>query len=145
MVWKPHATVAAIIERENKFLMVEEMIDRQTVINQPAGHLDDGESLVDAVIREVQEETAWTFTPQAVLGIYRWQHPTEPHTHMRTTFIGSVSGHNPNQELDTPIISADWYSREQLLKLNLRSPMVLRNIDDYLTGLNYPLDLLQNV
>jgi len=145
MVWKPHATVAAVIERDNTFLMVEELIDGQAVINQPAGHLDDNESLIEAVIREVQEETAWTFKPLGVLGIYRWQHPTRGHTHMRTTFFGEVSDHDPNQKLDTPIIKAQWYTLDQLRDENLRSPMVLRCIDDYLDGHRHPLDLLQDV
>ena len=75
MIWKPHATVAAIIERDNKFLLVEEMVQGQAVFNQPAGHLDPDENLVDAVIRETREETAWDFTPEAITGIY---YPKQP-------------------------------------------------------------------
>jgi len=146
MVWKPNATVAAVIERDNAFLMVEERIDGQSVINQPAGHLNDNESLVQAVIREVREETAWTFQPQALLGIYRWQHPVKKLTHMRTTFIGDVIEHDPKQMLDSPIIRAAWFTRDQLQKEgNLRSPMVLRCIDDYLNGQQFPLELLHDV
>lgn len=146
MVWKPNATVAAVIERNNTFLMVEELIDDLRVINQPAGHLDDNESLVEAVIREVREETAWTFQPSALLGIYRWQHPTKKLTHMRTTFIGNVTDHDPDQLLDSPILRAEWFSRDDLQQQgNLRSPMVLRCIDDYLSGKRYPLELLHNV
>lgn len=145
MVWKPHATVAAVVERDNTFLIVEELIDGQRVFNQPAGHLEDGESLIQAVIREVKEETAWVFEPRGLLGIYRWQHPSRQHTHMRTSFIGEVTDHDPAQVLDSPIVSADWYSRSDLLNMNLRSPMVLRNIDDYLQGRLYPLELLQDV
>lgn len=146
MVWKPHATVAAVIERDDTFLMVEELIDGETVINQPAGHLDDDESLIEAVIREVQEETAWTFKPAGVLGIYRWRHPTKGHTHMRTTFFGEATDHNPNQPLDSPIIKAQWYTLDQLRNNEkLRSPMVLRCIDDYLNGQRHPLALLHDV
>lgn len=144
MVWKPHTTVAAIIERDNTFLMVEELIDKEKVFNQPAGHLEDNESLIEAVIREVKEETAWAFTPQSVLGIYRWQHPSKGHTHMRTTFIGSVSDHDATQKLDFPIINAIWCTRAELLTKNLRNPMVLQCIDDYLSGMSYPLELLKN-
>ena len=126
--------------------MVEERIDGQVVINQPAGHLNDNESLVQAVIREVSEETAWTFQPQALLGIYRWQHPVKKLTHMRTTFIGKVIEHDPDQPLDSPIIRAEWFTRDQLQsERNLRSPMVLRCIDDYLSGQQFPLELLHDV
>jgi len=89
MVWKPNATVAAVIERNNTFLMVEELIDGQRVINQPAGHLDDNESLVEAVIREVKEETAWTFQPISLLGIYRWQHPTKKQACIKSRMVRS--------------------------------------------------------
>jgi len=146
MAWKPGVTVAAVIERNNTFLMVEELIDGQRVINQPAGHLDDNESLVEAVIREVREETAWNFRPSALLGIYRWQHPTKKLTHMRTTFVGDVIDHDPDQPLDKPVLRAEWFALEQLQKdENLRSPLVLRCIDDYLSGKRYPLELLHNV
>jgi len=146
MVWKPNATVAAVIERNNTFLMVEELIDGLRVINQPAGHLDNNESLVEAIVREVREETAWAFQPRALLGIYRWQHPTKKLTHMRTTFIGEVTDHDPDQLLDSPILRAEWFSRDDLQQQgNLRSPMVLRCIDDYLSGKRYPLELLHNV
>jgi len=146
MAWKPGVTVAAVIERNNTFLMVEELIDGQRVINQPAGHLNDNESFVEAVIREVREETAWTFQPDALTGIYRWQHPEKKHTYIRTTFVGSVTDHDPDQALDKPVLRADWFTHDQLRqKDNLRSPMVLRCIDDYLSGQRHPLELLQNV
>lgn len=145
MVWKPHATVAAVIERDNKFLMVEEVIDGHRVFNQPAGHLEDGESLQKAIIREVKEETAWTFKPHGILGIYLWQHPIKLNTYMRTSFFGDVNDHDSAQMLDSVIVAADWYSRVELASMNLRSPMVLHNIDDYLSGQKYPLELLKYV
>ena len=146
MVWKPHATVAAIIERDNKFLMVEETIHGENRFNQPAGHLDPDESLVDAVIREAKEETAWDFTPEAVTGIYLWKHPVNGETFLRIAFCGPCSNHDPSQALDTGIIHAVWKSREELLQENrLRSPMVIDCIDDYLAGKRYPLDMLVNV
>ena len=77
MIWKPHVTVAAIAEKDSKFLIVEEMVDGQLVYNQPAGHLDSGESLVEAVIRETFEETAWSFQPEARVGIQLWRHPVD--------------------------------------------------------------------
>jgi len=147
MIWKPHATVAAIIERDNKFLMVEELIRGEHLFNQPAGHLDPDESLIDAVIRETQEEAAWTFIPQAVTGIYLWKQPENGETFLRVAVCGSCENHDPEQALDDGILHAVWKSREELAddKIKLRSPMVLDCIDDYLVGKRYPLDMLINV
>ena len=147
MTWKPHSTVAAIIERDNKFLMVEELVHGELVINQPAGHLDPDESLVVAAIRETQEETAWKFTPEAVTGIYLWKHPDNNETFLRVAFCGSCDKHNPSQPLDEGIVRAVWKSREELAneKTKLRSPMVLGCIDDYLSGKRYPLEMLITV
>ncbi len=151
MVWKPHTTVAAIIERDNKFLMVEELIDGEHVYNQPAGHLDPDETLIDAVIRETREESAWHFTPEAVTGIYLWKQPDSKDkpgkTFVRVAVCGGCADHDPDQALDDGIIRACWISRNELANNNyqLRSPMVLDCIDDYLAGKRYPLDLLINV
>ena len=145
MVWKPHATVAAIIEQNNHYLMVEERIDGELVVNQPAGHLNDNESLLEAVIREVQEETARTYHPQGIVSIYRWRNSKKQQTYLRTTFFGQVSERDPEQILDDPIVKTDWYSRKQLQKEKLRSPLVLRCIDDYSAGLRYPLKMLVDV
>lgn len=125
--------------------MVEEKQDNQTVINQPAGHLEDGESLHAAVIRETLEETAWQFQPEAITGIYRWVHPKLDRTYLRVTYTGTVNQHNPDQALDVGILSAQWLSREELLKQQLRSPMVMRCIDDYLAGYRYPLSLCDDI
>jgi len=86
MSWYPHATVAAVIEREGKYLMVEERTSDGIVLNQPAGHLEDNESLIEAVIRETLEETAWHFTPSAITGVYRWRHPANHSTFLRVCF-----------------------------------------------------------
>lgn len=147
MIWKPHATVAAIIERDNKFLMVEELIHGERLFNQPAGHLDPDESLIDAVIRETQEESAWQFIPEAVTGIYLWKHPDNGETFLRVAFCGSCTNHDAGQPLDEGIIEAVWKSREELSQdaHKLRSPMVINCIDDYLAGKRYPLDMLINV
>lgn len=144
MIWKPHATVAAIIERDQKFLLVEEQIEGAVVINQPAGHLDPDENLLQAVIRETREETAWRFNPESVTGIYLWQHPGNGETFLRVAFCGSCDDHDPAQTLDDGILAAVWRTREQLAaqQTQLRSPMVLDCIDDYLAGRRYPLDLL---
>lgn len=146
MVWKPHATVAAIIERDDRFLMVEEISDGQRVINQPAGHLDPDESLIDAVIRETREETAWQFLPEAITGIYLWKHPVNGESFLRVTFCGSCKNHDPTQPLDDGIQAAVWKTRKELIQqANLRSPMVINCIDDYLAGKRFPLDMLIDV
>ena len=147
MIWKPHTTVAAIIEHQGRFLMVEEESDGAIVYNQPAGHLDPNESLIDAAIRETREETAWQFHPEAITGIYRWKQPETERTFVRFAFCGQCSDHQPQQPLDEGILRAVWMSRDELLEQSekLRSPMVLRCIDDYLAGQRYPLALLSEI
>ncbi|MDH5611991.1 MAG: NUDIX hydrolase [Gammaproteobacteria bacterium] len=146
MTWKPHATVAAIIEREGKFLIVEEDIKGEIVYNQPAGHLDPEENLIEAVIRETREETAWLFTPTALVGIYLWPQPNTQRTFLRFAFCGTCSDFDAEQRLDVGILRALWLSKDELLNSKkLRSPMVMQNIDDYLAGQRYPLDILSTV
>jgi ADP-ribose pyrophosphatase YjhB (NUDIX family) len=147
MIWKPHATVAAIIERDKQFLMVEELVHGEHVFNQPAGHLDADESLIGAVIRETQEESAWQFIPEAVTGIYLWKHPENGETFLRVAICGTCKNHDAQQALDDGILRAVWKSREELVQpsCKLRSPMVINCIDDYLAGKRYPLDMLINV
>ncbi|HEY1724881.1 MAG TPA: NUDIX hydrolase [Steroidobacteraceae bacterium] len=144
MVWKPDVTVAAIVERDGRFLLVEERIRGRLVLNQPAGHLEDGESLLAAVARETLEETAWHFTPEALLGVYQWRSP-RGHSTLRFAFIGSVRAHEPQRALDPPVIATHWLEREQLLReaARLRTPLVLRCIDDYLGGQRLALDALK--
>ena len=127
MIWKPHATVAAIIEHNNKFLMVEELIQGVAVFNQPAGHLEPDESIIDAVIRETREETAWQFVPEAIIGIYLWKHPENGETYLRVAICGSCKNHDAQQPLDKEIIQSIWMSRHELLAepKKLRSPMVI--------------------
>jgi len=146
-IWKPHATVAAIIEQDNRFLMVEEISGGKTVYNQPAGHLDPNESLLQASIRETQEETGWLFKPEYISGIYRWVQPVTRECFLRVAFVGSCSQHNEKQQLDDGIIQALWLSRDELVERTqqLRSPLVLHCIDDYLKGKKYPLDLLTDI
>jgi ADP-ribose pyrophosphatase YjhB (NUDIX family) len=147
MIWKPHATVAAVIEREGRFLMVEEESEGDIVYNQPAGHLDPNESLVDAVIRETREETAWGFRPETLVGIYRWVHQPTERTYLRVCFTGSCMDHQPQQDLDQGILRALWMTRDELLAVpeKLRSPMVMRCIDDYLAGQRFPIDILADI
>lgn len=147
MIWKPHAIVAAIIQRDDKYLIVEEINSKgQVVYTQPAGHVEENESHVDAVIREVREETAWDFVPDDIVGYYRWFNPSNQSTQLRMVFSGQVYQHHPNQHLDEGIISAQWLTLPEIEAKGdaLRSPLVLQCIDDYRKGHRYPLELLRN-
>jgi len=139
---KPEITVAAITESDGRFLVVEERINQRLVFNQPAGHVEQGESLLKAVIREVREETAWRFEPASLVGVYLWRSPESGVTTMRFAFCGSVDDHQAAQPLDHGIIGTHWLSREDLQQRErlLRSPLVLRCIEDYLGGKRKPLD-----
>ena len=145
--FKPNTTVAAIIERNGRFLLVEETTDRGNRFNQPAGHLEDAESLVDAVIRETMEETAYEFTPVSLLGIYLWKHNLNDTTYLRFAFIGHVGVHYPMQDLDTGIVSAVWMTIDEIRDKAalMRSPQVLTCIEDYLAGKSYPLEVITNL
>ncbi len=144
---KLHLTVAAIVERHGRYLVVEEFADGQKVINQPAGHVEPGEPLRDAVIREMQEETAWRFEPAAISGVYLWQHPQNGERFLRVVFCGNCLNHEPEQQLDEGIIRALWLSRQELeaREPQLRSPMVLRSIDDYKDGHRFPVNMFQQI
>ncbi|MEZ5671943.1 MAG: NUDIX hydrolase [Thiotrichaceae bacterium] len=143
MDWIPHVTVAAVIESEQGFLLVEERTDDCVVFNQPAGHWDAGETLLEAVMRETLEETAWHFVPQAIVGIYTHTSTTNHITYLRICFCGTVTTHDPHRSLDTGVLRAVWMPHAAIVaSQNLRSPMVLRCIDDYLAGHRYPLSLL---
>ena len=146
MALKPDVTVAAIVERDKGFLIVQERAARRVVLNQPAGHLEEGESLVQAVVRETLEETGYAFAPEAVTGIYLWRGPAG-RTFLRVAFAGSVGERVNGAELDRAIIRTTWISRERLRdrEAELRSPLVLLCIDDYLRGVRYPLGLLNHV
>lgn len=147
MTLRPDLTVAAIVERNGRFLLVEERASNRLVFNQPAGHVEKGEQFIDAVVRETLEETAWTFHPEALVGIYFWEHPGQSRSFLRAAFCGRVSAHDPNRPLDHGIERAVWLTREQIVarSARLRSPMVLSCIDDYLDGVRYPLDVIRPV
>ncbi len=141
--WTAHITVATLIERDGRFLMVEEYADGNTLVyNQPAGHLDEHETLAAAAIRETLEETAWEVEVNAIVGVYYWTHPRGD-TFIRTCFAGTALHHHPGQALDHGIERALWLTRDEIAQLGprLRSPMVLRCIDEYRAGKRYPLDL----
>ena len=147
MQWKPHATVAAIVEDNGKFLLVEETTDRGNRFNQPAGHLEDNESLIEAVIRETLEETAYTFKPESLLGVYHWKHEHNDTTYLRFAYIGSVSNHQANLALDEGIIRAVWMTIDEIRSQAhlMRSPQVLTCIEDYLTGQQFLLAVVTHL
>lgn len=147
MQWMPHATVAAVVENNGKFLLVEEVTDRGNRFNQPAGHLEDNETLTEAVIRETLEETAYTFQPTSLLGIYHWKHAHNDSTYLRFAYIGNVSNHQPQLTLDEGIIRTVWMTAQEIRDnaMLMRSPQVLTCIEDYLSGKRFPLSVLTHL
>ncbi len=145
MTWKPRVTVAAIIQDpQRRFLLVEEAIQGRMVLNQPAGHLEANESLTQAVIREALEETARTFRPEGLVGVYRWQVPPAGDTYLRFVFHGAAGEQQPGRDLDPDIHRTLWLSHEQLIAeaARLRSPLVLACLNDFRSGQRHPLELL---
>ncbi|MGH8620798.1 MAG: NUDIX hydrolase [Burkholderiales bacterium] len=144
MIWKPSVTVAAIVERDGRFLLVEEHTDRGRLFNQPAGHLDPGESLTRAVARETLEETAWAFEPTGLLGVYQYHSSADDVTYIRFAFTGNITAPEAGRPLDAGIIRAVWLTPQEIRHeaARHRSPLVMRCIDDYLAGRGFPLDVL---
>jgi 8-oxo-dGTP pyrophosphatase MutT (NUDIX family) len=147
MSLRPDLTVAAVVERNGEFLLVEERVGNRMVINQPAGHVERGELLLEAIVRETLEETAWSFVPRALIGVYLWDHLDRQRSYLRFAFTGELTDHDPLRTLDRPVERTLWLSREQIRahSARLRSPMVLRCIDDYLAGQRYPLELIRSL
>jgi 8-oxo-dGTP pyrophosphatase MutT (NUDIX family) len=146
MIWKPNVTVAAVVEHDGKYLLVEEEPEAGTglFLNQPAGHLDPGESIIQGAIRETLEETAYTFVPEYLVGIYQWHSHRVDTTYIRFAFGGHVTHHDPDRVLDTGILQASWYSPDEVNQMvqRHRSPLVMQCIRDHLAGKRYPLELL---
>ena len=144
MSWAPHVTVATIVERDSRFLMVYEDADGRNVYNQPAGHLDPDETLQEAAIRETLEETGWTVKLTGVVGVNLYTAPSNNITYCRMTFIAEAVSHDASRALDTGIIEAVWLTYEEIVsrKDELRSPMTLQIIDEYLAGRRYPLTVI---
>jgi ADP-ribose pyrophosphatase YjhB (NUDIX family) len=144
MIWKPNVTVAAVVHRDGKFLLVEEETEAGLAFNQPAGHLEKGEALVDAVVRETLEETAYHFRPTHLVGVYNWQHPLKDVTYLRFAFAGELRGYDAGRQLDAGIVGARWLTLDEIraTQERHRSPLILRCCEDWLAGKRYPLDLL---
>jgi len=143
---RPELTVAAVVEREGRFMFVEERIRGRLLINQPAGHVEPGETLLQAVSRETLEETAWSFVPESMVGICLWSRAPGQQTFLRVAYSGRCEAHDEHRVLDTGIERVLWLSRDELIARTpqLRSPMVLRAVDDCLAGRRYPTDLISD-
>ncbi len=146
MVWKPHVTVAAVIEKDNHFLIVEEETTNGLAFNQPAGHLEEGEDIIAAAIREVNEETAWQFEPKYIVAIQLWRKTPDFPSFLRVCFAGKVHSFNADQLLDDGIVATHWFTRNEIIEKHcqLRSPLVLKSVDAYLNNEHYPLSLLKS-
>ena len=145
-IWKPNVTVAAMIEREGRFLLVEEETDDGIRFNQPAGHLDEGESLINACAREALEETAWHFTPTALVGVYQWPRPAGDITYLRFAFAGDLGEFEAGRELDAGILRAVWMTPTEIeaTRERHRSPLIQQCVQDWLAERRFPLDLIRH-
>ncbi len=142
MTWKPHVTVSAIVEQQQRYLLVEENIDGRNVFNQPAGHLEPGEDLIQAIQREMLEETARVFSAEFLIGIYLYELPEKQRSYLRFCFSGKAGEILPGHNLDKDILATHWLTLNEIheRKARLRSPMVLACIEDYRKGRRIPLE-----
>jgi len=144
--WKPNITVAAVIEREGRFLLVEEKTADGLRFNQPAGHLEADESLLCAVVRETMEETAHPFTPEYLVGVYLWPRPNSDVTYLRFAFAGRIGEADPSRALDEVIVRTVWMTLEELraTRARHRNPLVLQCVEDWLAGRRCGLEMLRH-
>lgn len=146
IIWRPHVTVAAIIEREGRFLLVEEETSEGIRLNQPAGHLDEGETLIEGCRREALEETAHHFSPTALVGVYHWPRPDGALTYLRFAFAGELGEKEEGRPLDRGILRTLWLSPAEIAasRARHRSPLVWQCVEDYLAGRRFPLELIRH-
>jgi 8-oxo-dGTP pyrophosphatase MutT (NUDIX family) len=145
-LWKPNVTVAAVVERDGRFLLVEEETEGGVRYNQPAGHLEQGESLVEACAREALEETAWHFRPTALVGVYQWPRPRGDITYLRFAFAGDLGAEEVGRPLDTGILRAVWLTAAEIeaCQAQHRSPLIVQCVQDWLAGRRFPIDLIRH-
>lgn len=146
-VWRPHVTVACVVADGDRYLMVEELIRGQRLFNQPAGHLDPGETLADAARRETLEETGWEIELQSFIGVQQWLSPVHGSQIVRFAFAGRPLRHHPDRPLDAGIVRAHWLDYGEIVALGkrLRSPLVLTTLNDWLAGQRLPLTTLRSL
>lgn len=143
MRYKPNSTVATMIQKDGKLLFVEELDNGNTVFNQPAGHLEASETLIEAAKREVTEETGHTCEITHYLGLYTYTAPSNDTTYHRHCFIGQSTAYDKNAILDDGILGIKWLTLEELIKSGqARSPLVIKCAEDFLSGKSFPLDLI---
>ncbi len=150
--WQPDVTVATIVVRDGRLLCVEERVDGRIVINQPAGHLEPDESLVDAALRETREETGWDVELTSFVGAYQWKAPLQPdgsdgRHYLRFAFGAEPVGLDVARRLDEGIVRAVWMTPAELAETRERhrSPLVWQGVADYLAGRRHPLSMLQQM
>lgn len=147
-MWNTHVTVAAIIEKNNQFVLVTDVTSQGLKLNQPAGHVEPEEDFIQAVIREVKEESSLQFIPEKIVGIY-WYRPNPDNNYLRVCFKGHLKDDNAEpmpSNADDGVVAAHWYSLDEIQnrKDELRSSLVMRCIEDYRSGQEYPLEILAN-
>ena len=144
-IWTPHVTVAAVVERDGRFLLVDEETDQGRLFNQPAGHWDPGESLLDAVIRETREETGYRFTPRALVCVHHWYDASNAFTYLRFSFAGEVEGDENARSSEPAIYGNAWMTADEIraTRERHRGPQVLATVEEYLRGTRVPLGLIQ--
>ncbi|CAA6807051.1 MAG: Nudix-like NDP and NTP phosphohydrolase YmfB [uncultured Thiotrichaceae bacterium] len=148
MTWKPRVVVAAVIEKNGKYLVVEENVDNTRVINQPAGHLEPNETIIEAVKRETLEETGWKFEPTHLVGIMHLLNENTNRIFIRFTFTGKLIEHIPDYQIDPDINAVHWMTYEQIkAQQNMfwRSPLVMRSLDAHRAGIRHPMDILHTM
>lgn len=147
MASRHHVTVACVVRRDEQFLFVEETVAGNLVLNQPSGHWEDGETLIDGAIRETLEETGWDVRPTALLGIYEYEPPGLGYGFLRFAFLAEPVRHHPDRPLDDGIAAAVWLTSEELRAAagRHRSPMVQRAVDDALAGRSLPLSTIAHL
>ena len=142
-----HVTVATVVERDGKFLFVEETIDGRTVLNQPAGHWDPGETLPQGAIRETLEETGWDVELTALLGVYEYEPGDLDYGFLRFAYAGRALRHHPERKLDDGIVRAVWLTPAELERERARhrSPMVMRCVEDFMRGQRNPVEFVAHL
>ena len=140
--WQPDVTVATVVFRDGRLLVVEEEVGGRRVLNQPAGHLEPDEAIVEAAVRETLEETGWTVRLTGFIGAYQWRAPETGRSYLRLAFTAEATAHDPTRPLDDGIVAAHWLTPAELRarEAEHRSPLVWRVVADALAGRRLPLE-----